>query len=103
MPAQHRRDTRSAAAAVRLSLRRFGPLAVVGALAVLVLAMGWHRELSLENLVRYRATLDGFIADHIVAALAAFVALYVAIVALSLPVGAFLTMASGFLFGTLLG
>src|SRR5262245_48539879 len=69
-------------AAPRPMLRRFLPLAVVVALAVLVYAMGWHRELTLETVVRHRAALDAFIEAHEVAALAAFVALYAAVVAL---------------------
>ena len=50
--------------------------------------MGWHRELSLETLVRHRAALDGFMAAHGLAAVAAFIALYIAVVALSIPGGA---------------
>ena len=84
-------------------LRRFIPLAAVATLAVLVLAMGWHRELSLENLVRYRAVLDSVVTAHGMGAVAAFVALYIAVVALSIPGGLFLTIASGILFGTVTG
>jgi len=98
MPADDRR-----APSEPLRLRRFVPIAVVAVLAAVVLAMGWHRELSLENLVRYRTELDGFIASHSVAALACFVALYIAVVALSIPGAVFLTIAGGFLFGTLAG
>ncbi len=38
----------------RFRLRRLIPLAAIAMVAILVVAMGWHRELSLENLVRYR-------------------------------------------------
>jgi uncharacterized membrane protein YdjX (TVP38/TMEM64 family) len=78
------------------------PVFVVIALAALVLVMGWHRYLSLESLVRHRELIDGFIADHIVAAVAAFFALYVAVVALSVPGAVFLTIAGGLLFGTVI-
>jgi uncharacterized membrane protein YdjX (TVP38/TMEM64 family) len=87
----------------RFSLARLAPLALIAALAILVLAMGWHRELSLEALVRHRAALDAFIAAHFVAALAGFVAIYVAAVALSLPGALLLTISGGVLFGWLVG
>src|SRR5687768_14740197 len=47
--------------AERLRLRRFVPLVAVAVAAILVMAMGWHRELSLENVVRYRDQLDAFV------------------------------------------
>ena len=103
MPAEHRRDSRPEPGAERFRLRRLVPLALVVALAVLILAMGWHRELSLENLVRYRATLETFVSAYGLAAVAAFVAFYVAVVALSIPGALYLTIASGILFGTLTG
>ena len=96
-------DDRRAAKSESFRLRRLAPLAVVAALAAAVLAMGWHRELSLENLVRYRTELDGFIATHGAAALAFFVAVYIAVVTLSIPGAVFLTMTGGFLFGTIAG
>jgi uncharacterized membrane protein YdjX (TVP38/TMEM64 family) len=83
--------------------RRIVPLAVVVVVAVAVVAMGWHRHLSLENLVRYRTTLDTFVAAHGAGAVAAFIAVYVAVVALSIPGALFLTVSSGILFGTLTG
>lgn len=103
MPDNDRRDSRPQPGTERTRLRRFAPLAVVAALAVLILAMGWHRELSLENLVRYRATLDAFILAHRAAALAAFVLSYVAVVTLSIPGGLMMTMSGGILFGALVG
>ena len=87
----------------RCTLRRLIPLLAIVALVVLVYAMGWHRELSFETLVKHRTMIDDFVAQHRVAAVAAFVALYVTAVALSLPAGAVLTTTGGFLFGTLLG
>ena len=87
----------------RFRLRRLVPLAAIAMVAILVVAMGWHRELSLENIVRYRDQLDAFVAAHGAAALAAFVAVYIAVVTLSIPCAVFLTVAGGFLFGTLIG
>jgi uncharacterized membrane protein YdjX (TVP38/TMEM64 family) len=83
--------------------RRFLPVVVVGALALLVYTMGWHRELSLESLVHHRATIDQFVGDHRLAAIAGFIAIYIAVVALSVPGAVFLTTTGGFLFGVLVG
>jgi uncharacterized membrane protein YdjX (TVP38/TMEM64 family) len=101
MPADDPRAIRSATTPFQAS--RLVPLAVVVVVAVAVVAMGWHRELSLENLVRYRAALDAFVAAHGAGAVAAFVAVYVVVVALSIPGALFLTVSSGILFGTLTG
>ena len=70
---------------------------------VVILAMGWHRQLSFETLVRHRAGIDAFVAEHYTAAIAAFVALYVAVAALSVPGAAVLTICGGILFGWLVG
>jgi uncharacterized membrane protein YdjX (TVP38/TMEM64 family) len=54
-------------------------------------------------LIRNRAAIDRFIADNEIAAVLSFIALYVAVVGLSLPGGAILTVTGGFLFGSWLG
>ena len=84
-------------------LKRLWPLLVIVGLGVLVVAMGWHRYLTLEHLANNRETLRDLIADNLPLALAAFTALYAATVALSLPGGAVLTIAGGFLFGWFIG
>jgi uncharacterized membrane protein YdjX (TVP38/TMEM64 family) len=86
-----------------IQLRRYLPLAVVAALTVLVVALGWHRELSLENLVKYRSEIDQFIADHRVAAIGVFMAIYIAVVSLSIPGAVYLTVGGGILFGAIVG
>lgn len=84
-------------------LRRLWPLiALLGAMAV-VFAMGWHRYFTITALAENREALRGLIDAHRLLSLAAFVALYAAIVSLSLPGGAVMTIAGGFLFGWLLG
>ena len=84
-------------------LRRFVPLAVVGVVMVTVFATGAHRQLSLETLVRHRMAIDGFVTAHAVAAVGAFILIYVVAVALSIPGAIFLTISGGIVFGTLLG
>ena len=84
-------------------LRRFVPVAVIVLAMVAVFASGLHRHVSLETLVRHRMTIDAFIAAHSVIAVAGFVAIYVMVVALSIPGASLLTMSGGILFGVALG
>jgi uncharacterized membrane protein YdjX (TVP38/TMEM64 family) len=86
-----------------LRLRRIAPVVAIVLIMALVFAMGWHRYLSLETLVRHRTALDGFVAAYYALAIAAFVAAYVAVAGLSIPGGALLTMAGGVLFGWVVG
>jgi uncharacterized membrane protein YdjX (TVP38/TMEM64 family) len=58
---------------------------------------------SFETLVRNRTAIDQFIAHRGIAAVAGYIALYIAVIALSLPGGAIMTMAGGFLFGPVIG
>jgi uncharacterized membrane protein YdjX (TVP38/TMEM64 family) len=94
---------RDPAAAGRLSMAKLVPLAAIVVLAIVIMAMGWHQELSFEALVRHRTALDAFIDRHLIAALAAFLTVYVAAVALSIPGAVFLTVSAGILFGWLVG
>jgi len=89
--------------AEHLTLRRLAPVAVIVLAAVAVFAMGWHRQLSLDTLVRHRAALDDFVNMHYAAALAVFVGIYVAAVSLSIPGSLFLTITGGLLFGAVVG
>jgi len=59
--------------------------------------------LSLEALVRNRMAIDGFVSEHRVLAVLAYIGLYIAAVALSVPGAIFLTVAGGFLFGVAIG
>jgi uncharacterized membrane protein YdjX (TVP38/TMEM64 family) len=83
--------------------RRFAPLLVIGALIALAYGLGLHHDISFEALVRNRAAIDQFIAHHGLAAVAGYVALYIAVIGLSLPCGAIMTAAGGFLFGPVIG
>ena len=84
-------------------LKRLWPLlALLGATAF-AFAMGWHRYLTIAALAENREALRGYIEAHKLLSLAAFIGLYAAIVALSLPGGAVMTIAGGFLFGWLVG
>ena len=82
---------------------RLLPLVVVVGVAGVVIATGWHRHLSLETLLRYRADIDAFVAMHRAVAILALIALYAAAVAFSIPVAAGLTIYGGLIFGGLTG
>lgn len=103
MTDRERSEAPPAAAGQTNALRRWAPLAVVVVLAPLIFAMGWHRALTLETLVQHRAAISGFVETHTVLAVAAYIALYVAAVALSLPGGVILTVAGGIVFGAIPG
>ncbi|MBU1212813.1 MAG: VTT domain-containing protein [Alphaproteobacteria bacterium] len=81
----------------------WAPLIVIAALMGLVFAMGWHKYLSLEQLGRNYGTLNSFISQNLVLSLLAYAALYIAVVALSLPGALALTLAGGLLFGWQIG
>jgi uncharacterized membrane protein YdjX (TVP38/TMEM64 family) len=84
-------------------MRRAVPLAVVLALSGVVVGLGLHRQLSFETVVRHHQALRDFIAGHELSAVAAYVALYVAAITLSVPVGFYLTVVGGILFGAIIG
>lgn len=92
-------------ARARLSPRviRVLPLALLLLLALAVLLSDLRGLLTLETVVRHRAALAAFIEARQFAAYALYIAVYVAVVALSIPGAAALTMAGGFLFGTVFG
>jgi uncharacterized membrane protein YdjX (TVP38/TMEM64 family) len=84
-------------------LRRFLPVAVIVLAMVAVFATGAHRHVSLETLVRHRMAIDAFIESHTLAAVGLFIAIYIVVVALSIPGALILSISGGILFGTLAG
>jgi uncharacterized membrane protein YdjX (TVP38/TMEM64 family) len=79
---------------------------IAGAVIVLLVvarASGLGEQLSLETLARHREALTGFVAANWALAAAAYLGLYVAVVAFSVPGAVFLTLAGGFLFGAVAG
>jgi uncharacterized membrane protein YdjX (TVP38/TMEM64 family) len=87
----------------KFSVRRACPLVLVVVVAGVVVAMGWHRQLSFETFAQHHEALRDFIALHEASAVVAYVALYIALVALSVPVGFYFTVIGGILFGAVLG
>ena len=92
-------NTRAAALPVTPNLRRFLPLVVLGAAMAGAYGLGLHHYLSLESIAANRAALKLFVGDHLAASILAYVAIYVVVVALSLPGAAVLSILGGLLFG----
>jgi uncharacterized membrane protein YdjX (TVP38/TMEM64 family) len=86
-----------------LRTRRLWPLAIVVAGLILVFVLGLNREISLESLVRHHAAIERIVAEHSGRAFAAYVLLYITVVAFSVPGALVLTVTGGAVFGTLLG
>jgi uncharacterized membrane protein YdjX (TVP38/TMEM64 family) len=84
-------------------LLRIAPLLTVAAVMLVVLAMGWHGSITLENIVAWRDSSHLLLARHPVLSVLVYVLIYVAVATLSLPGGFVLTLAGGLLFGTLVG
>ncbi len=84
-------------------LRRFLPLAILLLAIVAAFALGLDDYLSLDQLERHRTQLLDWVERHPRSAPLAFILIYAAVVALSIPGGAILTMAGGFLFGVVAG
>jgi uncharacterized membrane protein YdjX (TVP38/TMEM64 family) len=84
-------------------LKRFLPLAVLLLAVIAALGLGLDDYLSFEQLERNRAQLLDFVERNPLLAPLVFMLLYAAVIALSIPGGAILTMAGGFLFGVVAG
>lgn len=87
----------------RFSMKRWLPLAVLGLGAIAFFASGLDGYITFKSLHENRMVLEGFIADHMVLAPVVFIMVYAAVTAFSLPGGAVMTIAGGFLFGTAFG
>jgi uncharacterized membrane protein YdjX (TVP38/TMEM64 family) len=83
--------------------RRFGPAALLVAALVAVWASGLTHDLSLHMLRTRRAALEAAVHAHPLLALGAYAAIYVLVVALSLPAALVMTLTGGLLFGAWVG
>jgi uncharacterized membrane protein YdjX (TVP38/TMEM64 family) len=102
-PAACRRPGRARTPIAWPACKRFGPIALIMMVMLLVFAMGWHRELTLENIVGLRDRFHDVLTEHRLRSLLIYFAIYVCVAALSLPGGLILTATGGLLFGWLLG
>jgi len=84
-------------------IKRFLPLIILLSIGVFGYFAGLHEYLTFEALHEHREALQQFVSDHTFWAAISFVVIYSVAVAVSVPGASFMTVAGGFLFGTLLG
>ncbi len=87
----------------RPAWRRFLPAAVLLAGLVLFFALGGQRYVNFDTLEAHREALQALVAAHRLVSVLTFIAVYAVMVAFSIPGALVMTVAAGFLFGTLLG
>ncbi|MBT3928757.1 MAG: TVP38/TMEM64 family protein [Rhodospirillaceae bacterium] len=92
-----------AEARARFSARRLAPAAILVAGIALFFALGLHHHFSFDTLRQNRAELLAFVTDSWLLAGFLFLLVYAATTAFSLPWCSLLTLASGFLFGPVVG
>jgi len=93
----------SAPAGRKSLFKRTAPILVLAGLAAAFFGLGLNEYLTFDALREHRALLTGFVGSYGVLAVAAFVGIYAAATALSLPGGTVLSVAGGFLFNSVLG
>lgn len=84
-------------------LKRFGPIALIGAGLILALSMGWQKYLSFDVLTQQSGALKVLVETKPVMVIGAFMAIYIFATAIAMPGAIWLTIAGGFLFGPFLG
>jgi uncharacterized membrane protein YdjX (TVP38/TMEM64 family) len=84
-------------------LRRLLPVAILLAGLALFLLLGLERYFSFDMLSRHQAALIRWVVENKALAAIAFVLIYAAVVAFSLPVAVLITPVGGFLFGVWMG
>lgn len=85
----------------RSPLARWAPLVLLAIAIGMAYATGLYRYLSLTQVALNHEALKAFVASHFWTALLAYMGIYVAVVALSLPGATFLSIFGGLLFGWL--
>lgn len=86
-----------------LSFARLLPLVILVGGLVAFFALGLNKYLTLDLLRENRDVLKAWVAENKTTAVLAFIAVYVAVAAFSLPVSALVSITGGFLFGSVLG
>ena len=84
-------------------IKPYLPLLVLVIVVVAVFFSGVTRYLNIEALQTHEAALRAFVSDHLILALATFVAVYAVATAVSLPGALILTLTGGYLFGPWVG
>lgn len=84
-------------------LKRWIPLAILLSAMVFAFANGWHRELTLSNLIMNREALGASVAENYWFTVLTYCGLYVLAVSLSIPGASWITVAGGLVFGWVYG
>ena len=84
-------------------LQKIWPIILLIVIAVVIYGSGFTGYLDFETLREKKSSLNNFIDQNMLIAVLIFTASYICIAALSLPFASFMTIASGFLFGTIIG
>ena len=80
-------------------ITRWVPLVLLAAAGVVCYALGLQNYLSLQSIIEHQTQLQDFVMHNFLAAIALYFGVYVAVVALSLPGAALLSISGGFVFG----
>ena len=80
-------------------LRRWLPLILLAGLIAVAYALGLQKYFSLEAIAQNHAALEDYVRDNLMVAVFFYVAIYIGVVALSLPGAGLLSIAGGFIFG----
>jgi uncharacterized membrane protein YdjX (TVP38/TMEM64 family) len=80
-------------------LKRWLPLAVLLVLIALGYGLGLHHYLTLQSIAEHQVELQNFVAHHLLTAVLIYCAIYIVVVALSLPGAGILSIMGGFVFG----
>ena len=89
--------------AARVGLRQLWPVVLIAAVLAAALGLGWHEHLSFKSLSYNREALMAWASANEKTAVLWFVGAYVLVVAASIPGKIWMTLAGGFLFGTVPG
>lgn len=83
----------------RETFKTYAPIVVIIATSILAWSLGLHHYLTLEALQMHQKDLAQWTDDHFLISFISYVGIYSAVVTLSLPVAALMTLAGGVIFG----
>ncbi len=84
-------------------IKKWGALGFIAVLLGVGYWAGIFEHFGLSSFIKHRQELGGYVEDNFIIAGIAFILLYAGLVAISFPGASFLTIASGFFFGGIIG
>lgn len=84
-------------------LKKWGALGVIALLLAIGYWVGIFEHFGLSSFIKHRQEVGAFVDDNFIVAGIGFILLYAGLVAISFPGASFLTIASGFFFGGIVG